>query len=109
MRFLLALALMSTLSACQAPQPTVNICDHVLRQEVKAYCHIGQEVNNALSAANKAFKAKPPQMSKKDHAKVLNMVKKAHPILKNAESLLNAGGNADSQLAAVKVLLLQVR
>jgi len=108
MRLLLAFFLISTLTACTGnPLKTVNICDSVERQEVRAYCHVGQEVNNVLSAANKAYKA--GEMSKKDLTKVLNMVKEAHPILTKAEALLNAGGNADYQLAAVKLLLLQVR
>ena len=107
MRLLLVALLISTLTACQVIQPTENICDHVAKPEVRAYCHVGQEVNNVLSAANRAFKA--GEMSKNDHARVLNMVKKAHPILKDAEALLNFGQDADSQLAAVKLLLLQVK
>jgi len=108
MRFLLTFFLISTLAACAGnPLKTENICDHVLRVEVEVYCHIGQEVNNVLGAANRAYRA--GEISKTDHAKVVKMVKEVHPMLVTAETILNTGGNADAQLAIVKALLLKVK
>jgi len=108
MRYLLTFFLVLTLSGCAGnPLKTENICDHVIRAEVKAYCHVGQEVNNVLGAANRAYRA--GEISKKDHKKVVDMVKEVHPVLQTAETLLKTGGSADAQLLIVKALLLKVK